>query len=50
MGFALFFLVFLVVMAAEGLHYLTGGKVPELIEWHPKKPPNNNPIKNGFNQ
>jgi len=36
MGFAIFMIFFLVLMAAEGLHYLTGGKVPELIEWQPK--------------
>ena len=36
LGFALVVLFFLVVMMAEGLHYLTGGKVPELIKWqHP---------------
>jgi len=39
MGFTLFIIIFLVVMAAEGLHHLTGGKTPELIEWQPKKAP-----------
>lgn len=35
-GFAVFILWFLVVMAAEGLHYLSNGRVPQLIEWTPK--------------
>ena len=35
LGFAIFMLWFLVVMTFEGLHWLTGGKVPELIEWQP---------------
>jgi len=35
LGFALFVLFFLVAMMAEGLHQLTGGKVPELIKWQP---------------
>ncbi|MEI7958146.1 MAG: hypothetical protein WCI40_03490 [Verrucomicrobiota bacterium] len=38
-AFVCFALVFLVILAAEGLHYLTGGKVPQLIEWRPKQPP-----------
>ena len=39
MGFAVFMIFFLVIMAAEGLYWLTGGKVPELIEWQPKNQP-----------
>ena len=38
LGFALLLVFFVIVMAAEGLHYLTGGKVPELIDWQPRKP------------
>ncbi len=37
-AFVIFILCFLVIMAAEGLHWLTGGEVPELIQWHPKEP------------
>ena len=29
--------VFVVVMAAEGLHYVSNGRVPALIEWQPKQ-------------
>lgn len=36
LGFAIIMLIFLIVMGAEGLHWLTGGRVPELIEWKPK--------------
>ncbi len=32
-----FTFVFLVILAAEGLHSLTGGKVPQLIEWQPRQ-------------
>ncbi|MEI6562520.1 MAG: hypothetical protein WCO68_10645 [Verrucomicrobiota bacterium] len=35
LGFALVALFFLIVMMAEGLHHLTGGRVPELIKWQP---------------
>jgi hypothetical protein len=38
-GFAVFMTWFLVIMAAEGMHWLTGGKVPELIDWQPENPP-----------
>jgi hypothetical protein len=32
-------IIVLVVMGAEGLHWLIWGKVPELIEWQPKRVP-----------
>jgi hypothetical protein len=35
-GFIMLLIIFVVVMGAEVLHWLTGGKVPELIELHPK--------------
>ena len=38
-AFVCFTPLFLVVLASEGLHYLTGGEVPQLIEWQPKKLP-----------
>ena len=44
-AFVCFAFVFLVILAAEGLHYLTGGKVPQLIEWQPKKRPVPGPQK-----
>lgn len=40
LSFVIFILWFLAVMAAEGLHSLTGGKAPQLIHWHtPPAPP-----------
>ena len=38
LGVALVMVWFLVIMAAEGLHWATGGKTPELIEWQPHNP------------
>lgn len=38
LGFAVLLMVFLIVLAAEGLHWATGGKTPELIDWQPRKP------------
>ena len=35
-GFVMLLIIFLVAMGVAGLHWLTGGKVPELIEWQPK--------------
>lgn len=46
-GFAVFILLFLGVMAAEGLHWLTGGKVPNLIDWQPKNQPVHTNFKKG---
>jgi len=37
--FVCFALIFLIVLVSEELHYLTGGKVPQLIEWQPNKLP-----------
>ena len=35
-AFVCFALIFLGILAVEGLHYLTGGKVSQLIEWQPR--------------
>ncbi len=29
------FLVFLIIMAAEFLHYVSDGAIPQLVEWQP---------------
>ena len=35
-GFIMLLIIVLVAMGAEGRHWLTRGKMPELIEWQPK--------------